>query len=67
MAGEWLAIQKNEVNPALKKAGVESRTMLETVLGNPYGTFNNCRINVSVSDANGCPGTNSSMAFTLNL
>jgi hypothetical protein len=36
MATEWLAIQKNEVNPALKKAGVASRTMLETVLGNPY-------------------------------
>src|SRR5215813_14665051 len=36
MAGEWLALQKNEVNPALKKAGVASRTMLETVLGNPY-------------------------------
>jgi hypothetical protein len=36
MASEWLAIQKNEVNPALKKAGVASRTVLETVLGNPY-------------------------------
>jgi hypothetical protein len=36
MASEWLAIQKNEVNPALKKAGIASRTMLETVLGNPY-------------------------------
>jgi hypothetical protein len=36
MATEWLAIQKNEVNPALKKAGVASRTLLETVLGNPY-------------------------------
>jgi len=36
MASEWLALQKNEVNPALKKAGVASRTMLETVLGNPY-------------------------------
>ena len=36
MATEWLAIQKNEVNPALKKAGIASRTMLETVLGNPY-------------------------------
>src|SRR5215469_13826343 len=36
LASEWLAIQKNEVNPALKKAGIASRTMLETVLGNPY-------------------------------
>jgi hypothetical protein len=36
MASEWLALQKNEVNPALKKGGVASRTMLETVLGNPY-------------------------------
>src|SRR5215467_12895271 len=36
MVSEWLALQKNEVNPALKKAGVASRTMLETVLGNPY-------------------------------
>jgi len=36
LATEWLALQKNEVNPALKKAGVASRTFLETVLGNPY-------------------------------
>jgi hypothetical protein len=36
MASEWLALQKNEVNPALKKAGIASRNMLETVLGNPY-------------------------------
>ena len=38
MATEWLAIQKNEVNPALKKAGLASRTMLETVLGNRMNT-----------------------------
>jgi hypothetical protein len=36
LASEWLALQKNEVNAALKKAGVASRTVLETVLGNPY-------------------------------
>lgn len=36
MVTEWLAIQKNEVNPALKKGGVASRTLLETVLGNQY-------------------------------
>jgi len=36
MASEWLSIQKNEVNPALKKGGVATRTVLETVLGNPY-------------------------------
>jgi hypothetical protein len=36
MVSEWLAIQKNEVNPALKKGGVASRTLLETVLGNQY-------------------------------
>lgn len=36
MSSDWLAIQKNEINPALKKAGVASRTMLETVLGNAY-------------------------------
>jgi hypothetical protein len=36
MVSEWLAIQKNEVNPALKKGGVASRVVLETVLGNQY-------------------------------
>jgi len=36
MASEWLSIQKNEVNPALKKGGVATRTVPETVLGNPY-------------------------------
>jgi hypothetical protein len=36
MVTEWLAIQKNEINPALKKAGIASRTTLETVLGDPY-------------------------------
>ena len=36
MVGEWLAIQKSEVNPALKKGGIASRTLLETVLGNQY-------------------------------
>ena len=36
MASEWLAVEKNEVNPALKKGGVASHTILETVLGNPY-------------------------------
>jgi len=36
MASEWLAIEKSEVNAALKKGGIASRTVLETVLGNPY-------------------------------
>ena len=30
---EWRALQQNEVNPALKKAGVASRTVLETIFG----------------------------------
>jgi len=36
MLSEWLTIQKNEVIPALKKAGVASRTLLENVIGNRY-------------------------------
>jgi len=36
MVSEWLSIQKSEVNPAFKKAGIATRTVLETVLGNPY-------------------------------
>ena len=31
--GEWRALQQNEVIPALKKAGVETRTTLETLFG----------------------------------
>jgi len=34
MLTEWLDIQKNEVVPALKKAGVKTRTVLRTILGN---------------------------------
>ncbi len=34
MLTEWLDLQKNEVTPALKKAGVKSRNVLRTVLGN---------------------------------
>lgn len=33
---EWLALQKSEIVPALKKAGVASRTLLETLIGNVY-------------------------------
>jgi hypothetical protein len=36
MLTEWLDLQKNEVNPAQKKAGVKSRTVLQTVLGNGF-------------------------------
>ena len=33
MVDEWRALQQNEVLPALKKAGVETRTTLETLFG----------------------------------
>ena len=33
-AAEWRALQQNEVIPALKKAGVTTRTTLETLFGN---------------------------------
>ena len=40
-AAEWLALQRNEVVPALKKAGVTSRTTLQTLFGdtNEYVTL----------------------------
>ena len=36
MVTEWIDIQKNEVIPALKKAGVKTRTTYRTVFGNSY-------------------------------
>ncbi len=36
MLNEWTDLQKNEVNPALKKAGIKQRTVLQNVLGNIY-------------------------------
>ena len=36
MVNEWLALQKNEVNPALKKAGISRRTLSAVILGNDY-------------------------------
>ena len=36
MVTEWFDLQKNEVVPALKKAGVTSRTVLATQVGNAY-------------------------------
>ena len=36
MLDEWVDLQKNEVLPALKKAGVASRTTWRTVWGNGY-------------------------------
>ncbi len=36
MLDEWVDLQKNEVIPALKKAGVASRTVLRTVWGSGY-------------------------------
>ncbi len=36
MAAEWEKLQKNEVIPALKKAGVTSRTVVRTVVGNQF-------------------------------
>ena len=36
MVDEWLAIQRNEVLPAQKKAGVTSRTTLVTQVGNAF-------------------------------
>jgi len=36
MLQEWLDIQKNEVNPALKKAGVTQRNVSSTRFGNTY-------------------------------
>ncbi len=36
MVDEWLDLQKNEVNPALKKIGITSRNVAVAVLGNPY-------------------------------
>ena len=36
MLNEWMDIQKNEVNPAMKKAGVTRRTVSRSVFGNLY-------------------------------
>ena len=36
MVTEWTALQKNELMPALKKAGVKTRTTYQTVLGNSF-------------------------------
>jgi hypothetical protein len=36
MLNEWLALQKNQVNPALKKAGISTRTVLTNAYGNVY-------------------------------
>lgn len=36
MLNEWLDLQKNEVNPALKKAGVKSRNVSSAAFGNTY-------------------------------
>jgi len=36
LVNEWLSIQKNEVNPALKKAGISSRAVVENVYGNMF-------------------------------
>ena len=36
MVTEWMALQRNEVIPALKKAGITSRTMLVTSVGNAF-------------------------------
>lgn len=36
MLTEWLDLQKNEVIPAQKKAGVKERSMFQTVLGNSF-------------------------------
>lgn len=36
MLHEWMDLQKNEVIPALKKAGVTRRTVSRTVFGNTY-------------------------------
>ena len=36
MLDEWMDLQKNEVVPALKKAGIPSRTVSRTVFGNTY-------------------------------
>lgn len=33
MQDEWRAMQQNEVNPALKRAGITTRTVLETLFG----------------------------------
>ena len=34
MVNEWMAIQKNELNPVLKKAGITKRTVSRAVFGN---------------------------------
>jgi hypothetical protein len=36
MLNEWMDLQKNEVVPALKKAGVANRTVWSTVVGNSF-------------------------------
>lgn len=36
MVNEWIALQKNELIPAQKKAGVKTRTTYQTVLGNSF-------------------------------
>ena len=38
MGAQWIAAQRDQVNPALKKAGIKSRTVLETVFG-PLGEY----------------------------
>ena len=34
MVNEWMAIQKNELNPVLKKAGINKRNVSRAVFGN---------------------------------
>ena len=36
MLNEWLDIQRNEINPLIKKGGITQRTVLANVLGNTY-------------------------------
>lgn len=36
MIDEWIDLQKNEVIPAQKKAGVKERTVLQTAIGNAF-------------------------------
>jgi len=57
MVNEWLSIQKNEVNPALKKAGISSRAVVENVYGNMFEYLSVTPIeNYSVLDGDDPPG-----------
>jgi len=56
MLNEWMDLQKNEVNPAMKKSGVARRTVLRHVFGNTYEFISITPLeNYASLDAGGSP------------